>query len=506
MNESNKFRTILLWALLPVVCFACAIPLTKWFVSENGVKSPVNYDAMAWGKIIASSPDIVFQDVDSIRYYGWQKRVSLKKDSVTAADITSLFPEFGVRKLTILDKGDLNPIFEIWNNNGTLYFGWIDRQKDGGFVLKVNENNVGKIIPIGKFTGRMPLQEQQGMNKPLTTMNVVAIVTLLLCVLGLGFLSTSMKSSKDDIGWLAYVSIGSTLLPLAYVVLWILGWWQFEGSVYNYPEWIALAWLISEIGLLSGIVHKLYESEGVSSNNIFERNVNKLKSRISPIGEWKEVDGQDSLIINSDGTIYYSSPGQTAKFTFQIGDEGSIIASDIEDKVVIAKYEVHPSSPQWYPIMKLVFDGKTFTKNGQSYESTAECYISENKQKETRAEVMKSLGVPDNNGSWGWVIVSAAFAIFIGFRLPHTITHTVYNHDGIIGVALLCAVFLIALYGVIWNLWLIFVGRKRRTEVNRLFDTAYQRLHQPQLTEYIRAALKHQNLGVKEWEEQNSNK
>lgn len=88
--------------------------------------------------------------------------------------------------------------------------------------------------------------------------------------------------------------------------------------------------------------------------------------------------------------------------------------------------------------------------------------------------------------------------------LPKMITHTVYNFDGIIGVGFSCAFFLYAIYGVIWNLWLIFVGRKRKENFNNSFDQAYSKLQQPELTEYLRSAIKNQGLSIEEWKSQNN--
>lgn len=39
MNETGKLRTVFLWALLPIVCFALAIPLTNWIAKENDLKT-----------------------------------------------------------------------------------------------------------------------------------------------------------------------------------------------------------------------------------------------------------------------------------------------------------------------------------------------------------------------------------------------------------------------------------------------------------------------------------
>lgn len=362
--------------------------------------------------------------------------------------------------------------------------------------MKVNESEEGKIIPIGNFTGRMNLPMEHSINKPITTMNIVAVITLLLCVLGFGLIVTT-DFVESDKSWLFYVSGVSALFPLAYVAFWLLDWWQFEGSIYNYPEWIAIAWLISEIGLLSGVIFRLIEKPETPIGNIFENNIRKLKNRISPTGEWKEVNGNDQIIINGDGSMYHSTLEETSKLEFRIGDNGSIIASNATGKIFVVNYEVHPSSPTWNPVMKLLFNGKTFTRNGQSYESSAEFYIKDNKKNEVRNRLAKVLRIPDSDGSWGWAVVSAIVVIILGMRLPKMITHTVYNFDVIMDVGFSCAFFIYAIYGVIWNLWLIFIGRKRKENFNNCFDQAYSKLQQPELMEYLRSAIKNKILALK---------
>lgn len=83
MNETGKLRTVFLWALLPIVCFALAIPLTNWIAKENDLKTSADYKNIAWDKVIVSSPDVVFQDPDSIKYWGWMTRVSAKKKTLS---------------------------------------------------------------------------------------------------------------------------------------------------------------------------------------------------------------------------------------------------------------------------------------------------------------------------------------------------------------------------------------------------------------------------------------
>lgn len=256
MSNSNNLGILFVWALLPIFCFMCVMPMAKWFADENNVKTTNNYDAIAWGKIIASSPDIRFQNVDSINYYGKNKKESLKKDNIVAADITHLFPDFEVKKLTILDNGQANPVFEVWNHNGTVYTGWIERQSHGYFALVGNERSEGKTVPIGRFIGKMNYIQDSSIYLPATTMNVSVFMAFALCLIGFGLAMTSTVN-PPHMSWLVIVSYVAMSLTGVYVIFWFTGWGQFYGSMYNYPEWITIAWLISEVGLLSGVLYKL---------------------------------------------------------------------------------------------------------------------------------------------------------------------------------------------------------------------------------------------------------
>ncbi|MDE6536242.1 MAG: hypothetical protein K2K82_09605 [Muribaculaceae bacterium] len=495
-SKANKLKVIFLWALLPVVLFACAIPMTNWFASENGVNTDNNYADIAWGKVIASSPDVVFQDVDSIKYYGWELRLSLKKDSVNGAfDATHLFPESGVRKLTILDKGRLEPTFQVWNDNNTVYCGWIARQRNGEFILKVTESGQPKIVPIGNFVGRITLPIEHGIAKPITTMNVVVIVTLLLCVLGLG-LGVTAEGGNPGKDWLVYVSGWSAALPLIYVGLWVLGAWSFKGSIYDYPEWIALAWIISEIGLLSGVVFRLSDYEKIEPKNIFERNKDKLGG-ITLAGEWIKECGDDRIIINGDGSMVYSTSEGTSKFKFQIGDDGSIIVEDANSQISILDYEVCPYSPTWKPLIRISFNGECFTKGGDSFLPAATAYKKEGQKNDVRRTLAMDYGIPESEGSWGWVIFGSICAIYIGTIVMSNIIALVKND--IFAGLFLCAIMLSAVVVVIRNLWLILVGRRRKSVFNKLFDQAYSKLTRDELTEYIWSGMKNPSLSVEEW-------
>ena len=259
MNETGKLRTVFLWALLPIVCFALAIPLTNWIAKENDLKTSADYKNIAWEKVIVSSPDVVFQDPDSIKYWGWMTRVSAKKDSFEAADITSLFPEFKVKKLTVINKiGDVDPFFEVWNYNGTFYYGYMVRQDNGDFALAAKEQikGGGQLVPLGEFKGQMNDVFVHSIDKSSTMMDVVATVTLLLCLLGCGFVCLP-QFDDEPYSWLCWGPFSAAIIAFFPVFLWLSessNWY----SEWFIPEWITVAWLISEVGLLSGVIYRLY--------------------------------------------------------------------------------------------------------------------------------------------------------------------------------------------------------------------------------------------------------
>lgn len=86
-----------MWALLPIVCFALAIPMPKWYADLVDAKTGSQNEKIAWGRVLLSSPDITLQSVDSIPYLNNALRESYKNNGAMAADITHLF-------LTIMPK------------------------------------------------------------------------------------------------------------------------------------------------------------------------------------------------------------------------------------------------------------------------------------------------------------------------------------------------------------------------------------------------------------------
>lgn len=258
---TSQLKVLILWVLLPIVCFAVAIPMPRWYADIVDAKTGTQNEKIAWGRVLLSSPDIVLQSVDSIPYFNAALRESLKKEEVIAADITHLFPDYKAKKLTLLEVSkmeDAMPTIAVWENNGSFFYSYVSRSKDGDFYLLVKNNGQEKAINLGKFAGRLNLVQKHTIDLATTTLNVVAIVALLLSLLGYGIMLSSQISKRSaESDFLYWIVFGATALLALYVGFWLFDGPAFFGKRYDYPEWIAVAWLLSEVGLIGGILYKM---------------------------------------------------------------------------------------------------------------------------------------------------------------------------------------------------------------------------------------------------------
>ena len=128
---TSQLKVLLMWALLPIVCFAIAIPMPKWYADIVDAKTGTQNEKIAWGRLILSSPDIVLQSVDSISYFNTFLREGLKKDHFMAADVTHLFPDYKAKKITLLNQSEIitesSPTIAVWENNGSFFYANLNR-------------------------------------------------------------------------------------------------------------------------------------------------------------------------------------------------------------------------------------------------------------------------------------------------------------------------------------------------------------------------------------------
>lgn len=505
MNETGKLRTVFLWALLPIVCFALAIPLTNWIAKENDLKTSADYKNIAWEKVIVSSPDVVFQDPDSIKCLWKELSNVCKKNSLEVADITNLFPECGAKKLLAIKKiGTANPFFLVWNFNGTQFDADIVRCNNGDFALATKEqfNGEGQLVPLGEFKGRLNDALENSIDKSSTMMDVVATVTLLLCLLGCGFVCLP-QFDDEPYSWLCWVPFSAAIIAFFPVFLWLSessNWY----SGWFIPEWITVAWLISEVGLLSGVIYRLYVP------NLEPREIKSIQehSKLTEICHsiWEEDGGIDSLVINKDGTLFYTSKGRTSKYEYTFSDnESCILASDNKGNTFVLKLDEYG----------IIFNGKLFGYGGVPYETRRRMEVEVNAKCREKNHMKKVLGVPEKDygwrdGSWKKVTKYALYAVGCIIALVLlTVDKLNQNYCGLRQgqfnalVIVLSGGFWLFSYRVCGQLKQI-LGRKRRAQkiawaFDDIFDKVYWQLKQPELTDYLRAALKNPKLSVKEW-------
>lgn len=258
----TQLKILLLWFLLPIICFALAIKMPKWYVDLVGAKTEIQYESIAWERALLSSPDIILQDVDSLKYLGYSWKEYHKKRSELAADITNLFSDYKTRKITLFaDPYELiaQPTISVWEDNGTYFYGIVRRYDDGNFYLIVNDKENHNAINLGKFKGKLNRCRNNTIDLQSTTINVVVVVTLLLCLLGLGIMLSANERSRETgmesiiLGVSVFIA---TIFPFIFVSSWLFNG-PFHIESHNYPEWIAISWLLSEIGLLGGILFKI---------------------------------------------------------------------------------------------------------------------------------------------------------------------------------------------------------------------------------------------------------
>lgn len=160
--------------------------------------------------------------------------------------------------LEVTKVGEAFPTIAVWENNNSFFYAHLSRSNDGDFYMLVKNNGQEKVINLGRFAGRLNIVPKHTIDLASTTLDVVSIVALLLCLIGLGIMLSTDKSQRtDDTDYLFWAVYISTCLLLLYVGFWLFDGSSFFGKRYDYPEWIAIVWLLSEIGLVGGVLCKM---------------------------------------------------------------------------------------------------------------------------------------------------------------------------------------------------------------------------------------------------------
>ena len=205
------------------------------------------------------------------------------------------------------------------------------------------------------------------------------------------------------------------------------------------------------------------------------------------------------MIINSDGTLYHITEKKTYKLIFTVLDNGNLVAYNDDNNIIIINFEAHKSYIPWKSIMKLTYKGKSFTRNGYSYEHEVKEDEKLRKRDRDYKEIKKIFNT-DKKGSWGTVIsLSIPCLLLITSLILGFFEGSISDKQSILYGCIILITFII----VVRNIWLITL-RKKKDEVIRILDKSYGKLPVSELVNYIRACLQNPNLKINDWKSRNA--
>lgn len=503
MNNFIKFKSLFLWALLPIICFALALPLTNLYCNLTDYN--FDYNDLSASRLLQASEDIKYQSPTEISEFGSGFQNSLLDSHIEVAQINNLFPDFNTGKIFLFHKineSDYDYV-RIWTNNGSLIEGVLEMPKYKEFRIKFDENNETKYLNLGKYNGKLNSVFKGQIDRNATLLNVVFIVTLLLSLIGYTLIKTRDLHLTEKIEWIKYIPVWCVALSLASLSLKWFHLWIFD-SRYEpfYPEIIALAWAVSEASILCGLIYLYIGIE--SKLNIFE--LNKEKYHYFPLnqpsGNWQEEgysdeNKLDSIIIDKDGfLIYIPNEGNPQKMMLSFS-ENSIIASDENGILHIIKHDGHSSYSNYGPAERIIFKEKIFTRGGIKYDDLLDINLRRNTESNTFHKVLAYFFIPKETGSWPGLLFSLAVFICAGYGL-------IKDNSGEISPKIfMCGIILVSLFYLLKNLYK-FLTRKRFKKIQSIFDKIYfHNINSDELCQYIKAALKNDKLSFDEWKKNN---
>lgn len=507
--------SILLWALLPILCIGLAIALPKWYCEQSETSYNDDYAKISWESHILNSPDVIFQYPDSIKQFGYQFRQQLKADTATAADITHLFPEFKMAKKLYIIKSQSKKKYLIWSKNYEINtFDSLTRLSDGRFALYSSTAKSPEFVPLGRFAGQSTYTSPSAISLGLTTLNSCALVALLFCIVGIIFIFAS--DTKPDKETLMYFPWIACFIPLVLSVHYFWGWWDFSISLNDIPEWITLLWLLAEAGLLSGLLYYFAPVEHVQQQSASTPAPVPLttEEELSIYDKWYCVtkngdDSEDWLIINNDGTLIYSCGSVVKRMNYLENSDGSLLVNPNDSEPSLLDYDEKYGSTPSNPLVEIYFDGKVFTCDGEDLQSAIQQYEIQCKAKRDADE--RERAYKDAKAK-----VIGNFNEPIKFLLYVAPVGTIILLAVLIGAIVKSGLQSGAVYAVSFYL-LISLGvsiyqirnyiKTKRFEIFRdSFYSVYPKLKGESLVNYLKAVVKNKNLTLSEWEKMQNDK
>lgn len=418
--------------------------------------------------------NVGFHPIDSLSYMNQELREDLKQRSFSSvADISQTFPNFKYN-IFLLDKGDRQPVVAVLNkdNKTFKFYAKMDRDADRN-IVGLKRYNIDTETVDDRFCAILYRNESKiGLTN--TTLNICSFVGMMLSLIGT-FLAFSSPFRSTKRGWLFSMSVIISGLFLLYFVIWLLGGRPYSDfKLYNYPEWITICFVLSEIALLSGVIFRI---TGNADYNIFQRNSNKLQGK-DPIGVWKEIDGKDKIIIQEKGQLLYFKENEVLEFNFEIIDRDEFIVRDKEDRISHLKINrlIKYINNKECIYTTLSFADKSFSMSGESNK-----YVIE---KDTLKKVLDI-----DYSIWSILGCIAGFILFTILGIQ-----SIVNKDtvGIIFSGIFIVGFIIGLIGG-------FINKRNTQFLNNNFDEACKKLNEDEIIAYFREALNNKRLTIDEW-------
>lgn len=213
MNKKQLPLYLLVGCIIPIILFTTVAVAIPYFIKNMDI--PTEYDEdTAWGRIFFTNDKISYVPIDSIEYFGNQSKEDFKNQGLKyAADITSLFPDYKARKMTVLSDLGENYAFHIWYDNRSVHYLTGLTYKRGQWIGYISSNDSiqsSQIINLGRVEGNSYSTKEQIIDVSGTYLNGLLILTI--CILVVCFiLYVGNHLNNKWLMWITLVLSGGSI-------------------------------------------------------------------------------------------------------------------------------------------------------------------------------------------------------------------------------------------------------------------------------------------------------
>ena len=366
MKNSSLSSKLLLWALFPIVCFAIAIYGVKWYCDTV---TPSEYQRLA--KLGPHDITEEFVKKEELPECLSRHNVSF------IANVTHIFPELQAKAKEEADddfyvsnfrKGNVYAFKE--NNGQTKSWSWWLYYYNGGWQLHELKNNAPDFAN--------------------SVINVICFLTFGICVIAfLSILILPIPEFLDDVLDI-YCTVVCCCITVSGTYLLV---WFFKPILFNpgnYPEWITIALIISEISVIIAVLSGHYANKELDSKekgiipdtinlNLNQKVVQDPKDQSSDkenklwgkyiCGKFIQVENfshpnsdRVEIVIN-DGWLLLYENNCWERYSYEEIQDNSIFATNVAGKTILIDSTV--SCVDGCSGYQLSYNGMSFTKSGK---------------------------------------------------------------------------------------------------------------------------------------------